>query len=390
MMPTLLEATLRSATLALAAWLVLKALRVRDAHAEKLVWTVVIAVSLAMPVLMRTAALPLPAQTLSMMPVSAMSARMLVGGRHTGLATAALGVYLAVTAILLLRFLSSLHRAYRCYRQARQLDPDVRAGVRFRMSDAIRTPCTFAGVILLPAGFDSWSPTARTAALAHERSHVIHRDGYRLWLATVYCCVFWFNPVAWLVRRRLRLLAELTSDGEALRCVGDSAAYAQLLLHMASDISRLPAALAMSGSTQLAARIHRILEDNMISHHLSGSRRATLLGASILAAVLCSSCIGAAHVLSPAEDPKVSWVSGQPMGQFYPAALRKQRLEGYVVMKLAVDRSGHVTDADVVKENPAGVGFGAAAVNAARTFQFNNTLARPVIKTIQVKFALVD
>jgi hypothetical protein len=43
-----------------------------------------------------------------------------------------------------------------------------------------------------------------------------------------------------------------------------------------------------------------------------------------------------------------------------------------------------------VTERPAGSGLGAAAVRAAQTFQFNNTLAKPVIKTIDVRFALAD
>ena len=388
-MPILLEAAVRSAMMAAVMWVVLKALRVRDAHAEKLVWTLWVAGSLAMPVLMRTAALPLPATASVTMAGSDISARLLSPSDHPAFTTALVGLYLIIAGVLSLRFLMSLHGAFRLYRQARPRATELDSGIDLRTSDAVRAPCTFAGCILLPAEFETWAPAARAAVLAHERSHVIHRDCFRLWLATVYSCVFWFNPAAWLVRRRLQLLAELTSDQEAVRCAGDSAAYAEMLVRIAARSSPVSAALAMSGTTQLTARIHRIMENDMISRHLGTGRKVMLTGASFLAAVLCS-CTGGPHVLSQAEDPKVPWVSGEPLGQFYPAALRDNHVEGYVVMRLALDQSGRVTDANVLTEDPKGAGLGSAALNAARTFRFDNTLAKPVIKTMQIRFALRD
>jgi TonB family protein len=389
MIPLLLEAAMRSATLGLAVWAAIKVLRIHDAHVEKLVWTLVVAASLAMPALMRTAALSVPTQTSVTVPGGFILTLLSVRPRHAAVMTALLDVYVMVTAILLLRFLMSLRSVMRLHHRAQKTGADPLTGIDLRISDSIRAPCTFAGSILLPIEFGSWSPTARAAALAHERSHVVHRDGYRVWLATVYCCVFWFNPATWLIRRRLQLLAELTSDQEALQYLGDPATYAKMLVYLAAHTSALPAAVAMSGSTHLAARINRIMEGSMNTHRLNPGRRIALASA-VLVTFLCCSCVSGPHVLSPAEDPKVSWVSGAPLGQFYPATLRKNGVEGTVVMKLIIDRAGRVTDASIVTEKPADLGFGAAAADAARTFRFDNTLARPVIKTLQVKFAMAD
>jgi TonB family protein len=389
MMPLILEAALRSAALALAAWLLLKVLRIRDVRAEKLLWTLMIASSLAMPVLMRLIALPPTVHTLVTIPGSSVAAGILNFSRKSTLASALFNIYLSVTGLLLLRFLVRLARAYRLYHRAQRHSAD-NFSLDVHISDEIRAPCTFASSILVPTEFVSWSPAARRAALAHEQAHVIHLDCYRLWLATLYCCAFWFNPVAWLVRRRLVLLAELTSDREALRCIENSTIYAKILVQLAANAPPLEAAVAMSGRTHLAERINYILETNMISHRVSTARMVALTGASLTAAVLCISCASGPHVLSQAEDPKVSWVSGAPLGQFYPAELRQQRIEGDVVLKLTVDRAGQVTDAAVVTERPEGAGLGVAAVHAAQTFRFNNRLAEPVIKTINVKFKLVD
>jgi beta-lactamase regulating signal transducer with metallopeptidase domain len=390
MIALLLEAAMRSAALGLAVWGVIKVLRIHDAHLEKLVWTLVVAASLAMPALMRTAALPVPTQTTVMVPDGAVAALLRETSHHSAVTTALLGAYLSVTAILLIRLLASLLGALRLHRGALQTGADPLSGIELRISDAVRTPCTFARCIVLPTGFDSWAPTARAAALAHERSHVKHWDSYRLWLAAVYCCVFWFNPAAWLVRRRLQLLAELTSDQEALQCVGDAGAYAEMLVHLAAQASPLPAAVAMSGSTQLTARIDRIMENKMSNHRLNLGQKVVFCGAALAATVFCCSCVTGPHALSPAEDPKVAWVSGTPLSQFYPAALKDHGVQGYAVMKLIIDRAGKVTDASVVTEKPAGLGIGAAATDAARTFRFDNTLSRPVVKTLQVRFAIAD
>ncbi|HEX3838409.1 MAG TPA: M56 family metallopeptidase [Steroidobacteraceae bacterium] len=389
MMPLLIEAALRSTALLLAAWLTLKALRIHDAHAEKQLWSAVVLVSLLMPLLMRTLALQLPAPQSVTISGSVAAARALRHFGHPVVDAVGVRSYWVVTGFLLLRFLVRLLRASAIYRRARKPAAPILPGIAVRMSDEIAAPCTFAGGILLPAEFDSWDPSTRAAALAHERAHVVHRDGYRLWLATVLTCVFWFNPLSWLLRRRLTLLAELTSDEAGLRCVADSTAYARILLQVAAGAPPMDTAVAMSGGTQLSERIKRIVEDNMTSCRLGIMRKIALAATSLIAAALCS-CASGPHVLSQTEDPKVTWVSGASLSQFYPAQLQKQHVEGDVVLKLVVDSTGRVTDVKAVREHPAGSGLARASVRAARTFRFNNTLAEPVIKTMQLKFALSD
>ncbi|HEY1898289.1 MAG TPA: M56 family metallopeptidase, partial [Steroidobacteraceae bacterium] len=207
-MPLLLEVTIRSTALWLIAWLLLKLLRVRDAHAEKFVWTVVALASLAMPLLMRAVALPLPRSASVIVPAGAISARLLGGISHPELGSTLLSIYLIVSGLLLLRFLARLYRSFRLYHRARRPVEMVFANLNVRLSSDIRTPCTLGSTILLPVAFESWSPVARAAAIAHECAHVLHRDCYRMWLATLYQCAFWFSPFPWLLRRRLALLAE--------------------------------------------------------------------------------------------------------------------------------------------------------------------------------------
>src|SRR5213082_449067 len=61
MLALLIESALRLLLLGGAVWLGLKLLRVRNPHVQMTVWSVVLVASLAMPLLMRSVTVPLPA-----------------------------------------------------------------------------------------------------------------------------------------------------------------------------------------------------------------------------------------------------------------------------------------------------------------------------------------
>ena len=63
MLDLLLESALRSLVLGGAVWLGLALLRVRNPHAHMTAWTVVVAASLSMPILMHRLTLTIPAAT---------------------------------------------------------------------------------------------------------------------------------------------------------------------------------------------------------------------------------------------------------------------------------------------------------------------------------------
>ena len=93
-------------------------------------------------------------------------------------------------------------------------------------------------------------------------------------------------------------------------------------------------------------------------------------------------------VLTPAQDSAVTWVSGQSLGKFYPLALRKRHVEGVITCRMTIDASGRVTNAVAVHPNNPRLAL--VAVRAVKTFRFNNTLSRPVIKVMAVRFKLAD
>jgi uncharacterized protein (TIGR03435 family) len=78
--------------------------------------------------------------------------------------------------------------------------------------------------------------------------------------------LFWFHPLAWVLERRLALLAERACDESCVAALGDRNRYARLLLEMASAVDgsqgRLRShALTMAAGPHIRQRIDALLED---------------------------------------------------------------------------------------------------------------------------------
>ena len=84
-------------------------------------------------------------------------------------------------------------------------------------------------VILLPADVPAGS---LEAALAHELTHLKHRDTWYMLLMTLARCVHWLNPLVWLMVRTARRDMELCCDYDLLDGQGEEArrAYGRAIL----------------------------------------------------------------------------------------------------------------------------------------------------------------
>ena len=98
------------------------------------------------------------------------------------------------------------------------------SGIHTPMLMGFRRP-----VILLPADVPAGS---LEAALAHELTHLKHRDTWYMLLTTLARCVHWFNPLVWLMVRTARRDMELYCDYDLLNGQGEEArrAYGRAIL----------------------------------------------------------------------------------------------------------------------------------------------------------------
>lgn len=69
----------------------------------------------------------------------------------------------------------------------------------------------------------------------HEIQHIKYGHTIESFLLEVWCCLFWFNPFVWVMKRRLKELHEYQTDSSLIRQGMDSVVYQQHLLDYTLD-----------------------------------------------------------------------------------------------------------------------------------------------------------
>lgn len=108
------------------------------------------------------------------------------------------------------------------------------------------------------------------------------------------------------------------------------------------------------------------------------------------------------HTSAPAvsqklDRPEALRISGEQVSQLqllrgdsafahYPDKAKSEGLDAVVIVDLLLNAEGQVLEAQVVSESPAGKGFGLAALDTAKTFEFANPFRRQVLVAWSVQF----
>lgn len=251
------EAAVRVTLLSLIVWSAMKILRPKNVYLEKTIWITAVLGSLAIPPLIALDAVP-AIHSSYVLVVPAAPSRFI--GALENYADAASSLYLMIAGVFVLRFAVAWIRMWRVRRKAEVLRWSADASHDIRISPCVSSPATFGRTILLPTASIDWPASTWRAVLSHERAHVRSRDCHLQWLVHLHACIFWINPLAWWMQRRLCLLTENLSDDEAAAELGSRPAYAEVLLQLASAHSRPPVSLAMA-QCNVSARIERMISE---------------------------------------------------------------------------------------------------------------------------------
>lgn len=188
---------------------------------------------------------------------------------------------------------------------------------------------TLRPVVMLPADFSEWPVEQQRTVLLHELAHVARFDCLTHFVARVACALYWFNPLAWIAARGLRVERERSCDDRVLLAGARASTYADHLLTIARTL-RAPgatpaAALAMARPSQLEGRLLAVLDASR-PRGVVTTRLASVSGAAafVLSAALAvvqpwSPTVAAADELAPGTEPAMS-----PVARPGPAARRAQ------------------------------------------------------------------
>jgi beta-lactamase regulating signal transducer with metallopeptidase domain len=95
------------------------------------------------------------------------------------------------------------------------------------MAWGIRRPC-----IILPADYNTWGGERIEAVLQHEFAHIKRKDNLLHLFTVVASALFWFNPLVWIVMRKLNYEREVACDDQVLNSGIYASSYARHLMDL--------------------------------------------------------------------------------------------------------------------------------------------------------------
>ncbi len=133
-------------------------------------------------------------------------------------------IYVAVSAVLLLRFLIGILHLSTLIKKGKHLQAGKTTII---LGLHIHTAFSFFNKIFMP---ETWyNSNGRNLVLKHEQVHVRQKHSWDLMLMELICIVQFFNPFAWLLKREMCLNHEFLADKGALKDCDSAVQYFELL-----------------------------------------------------------------------------------------------------------------------------------------------------------------
>lgn len=153
--------------------------------------------------------------------------------------------------------------------------------------------------ILLPGDCTEWHPAKRRIVLLHELAHVQRRDVPAQLFANTMTAFWWFQPLCWTSRWRLRRESEHACDALVLASGVRPSDYAAELLDVAQAFSRTgrwtAAAITMARRGDLENRLYAILDPQP-------NKRARRLSFAAVCALTAVTVTASAVTLLPEQE----------------------------------------------------------------------------------------
>ena len=237
--------------------------------------------------------------------------------------------------------------------------------------------------VILPAAANEWSDDRVRVVLWHELAHIRRGDWMVQMSVELLRAMFWFNPLLWVLSRRLRLESEHACDDEVMSRGVDAPDYATHLVGLARALGRpprgsfpgFPAFLtqAMARPSSLERRVRAMLNDRLNRTPSTRSTRALIVTALLATTVAIAAAQnlfstfagsirdsqggvlpGVSLVLSNAQRETKYEVKSSRAGSFEFVGLQageyelEARLPGFVTLRQGVSISGQNLDRDLV------------------------------------------
>jgi beta-lactamase regulating signal transducer with metallopeptidase domain len=249
--------------------------------------------------------------------------------------------------------------------------------IYLRLSYETETPIAIGfrrPVILLPTEMATADGlTSIEPLIMHEYAHLARYDDWSNLAQRATERLFWFNPLVWILGRRIALEREVAADEAVVARTHDAKRYASTLWRMAQEM-RMPehvvvAPGAMLTRKQISVRIERLLDEHPAGRRYVGAAALAIVivaatgvaglaasappialsqATSIAAPTEIASPATRVEPLTPAKPPAAPNVAEHPADMGRRIAVDVQRklsdaMDGHGITTLAMDTSGPVT-----------------------------------------------
>ena len=232
--------------------------------------------------------------------------------------------------------------------------------------------------LVVPASFSEWSAELKKDVLLHELLHAKHGDHTVILLS--HCCraIYWINPLAWYLHRRLHALMEETCDARVIDVGIEPRRYADHLLFVAKEVNgKTGSALcSMAGSNNLSKRLTAII------HYTKRRTEMTRVKLAISAAI-CIAVVGPIAALKSVPAADAAGLSSDPYVALhkevphYPETAMLEKIEGYVVVEFDINIQGQTENLMIIDAQPVGV-FEDSALEAVKLFLYQPATANGI------------
>ena len=238
----------------------------------------------------------------------------------------------------------------------------------------------FTKKLIIPVNFNQiFSAEQRPLILHHELTHLRHRDIQWNWLALLILATFWFNPIFWLGYKAFRQQQELACDQQVLKgkALPQRQAYARALLQSCMTSPRQALThLYYNEGIYMKERIRHL------NIHKTTSNFKLIPSVAVLGFV---ALIGHSAFAHPVKKDFAKPLHRE--APLYPIEAAQQAIEGFVQLSFDIETDGSVSNASIIKSQPAGV-FDKSALKAIKKWRYQKPSRKKSNIEVQLDFVL--
>ncbi|MCL2649528.1 MAG: M56 family metallopeptidase [Candidatus Azobacteroides sp.] len=242
-------------------------------------------------------------------------------------------------------------------------------GINVYVLKNLKSPFSFFNYILIDPDFHDEQELSEI--LHHEKTHVRERHTYDVIFSELFCILCWFNPFVWLMKKEIRINLEFLADNFVMKSVKNTEHYQLHLLRL----SYHKAIAQLSNNFNVSPLKKRIQMMNKKKSSNAGMIKYALF-VPLFACLLFVNNLQAQNDKNGGEQTQKSQVVDVPvdknvfthveqMPQFpggeaemmnylaqnikYPADAQTQGIQGMVVVRFVVSKSGEISDVIVLR-----------------------------------------